>query len=335
MPELPIICAGVIAFGVLMYVLLDGFDLGVGILFPLARRERDREQMVASIAPVWDGNETWLVFGGSVLFAAFPDAYAIALPAFYIPLMAMLVALILRGVAFEFRAKAHTSRWLWDRAFAFGSLLAALCQGFVLGGLIEGVAMRDREFAGGPFDWLSPFSALTAVGVLSGYGLLGATWLVFKTEGSLQVHARRWSIVALALVILAMAAVSIATPLRHAAIAERWFGGINLLMLAPVPVATALLGFILWRALRRGWEGEPFILSVGLFLMGFLGLAISLWPNIVPPDLTIFAAAAPPSSQIFVLILVALTLPMVLAYTAYAYWVFRGKVRPGEGYGHD
>ena len=335
MIELPIICAGVIAFGVMMYVLLDGFDLGVGILFPLARRERDRDQMVAAIAPVWDGNETWLVLGGSILFAAFPDAYAIALPAFYIPLMAMLVALILRGVAFEFRAKAQTSRWLWDRAFAVGSTLAALCQGLVLGGLIEGVAMRNREFAGGPFDWLSPFSVMTAAGVVSGYVLLGGTWLVFKTEGSLQVRARRWSVIALVLVMLFMAAVSIATPMRHHAIAERWFGGINLLMLAPVPVATALLSFILWRALRRGWESEPFLLSVGLFLLGFLGLAISLWPNIVPPDLTIFAAAAPRSSQIFVLILVALTLPMVLAYTAYAYWVFRGKVRPEDGYGHD
>jgi cytochrome d ubiquinol oxidase subunit II len=333
--ELPIICAGVIAFGVLMYVLLDGFDLGVGMLFPLARDESERNRMIASIAPVWDGNETWIVFGGSVLFAAFPDAYAIALPAFYVPLMAMLVALILRGVAFEFRFKAQTSRWLWDRAFAFGSTLAALCQGFVLGGLIEGVAMRDREFVGGPFDWLSPFSAIAAAGVASGYVLLGATWLVLKTDGALQARTRRWSVTALVLVIACMAAVSIATPLRHPAIAERWFGGMNLLMLSPVPVATALLGFMLWRALRRGWEGEPFVLAIGLFLLGFLGLAISLWPNIVPPNLTIHAAAAPRSSLMFLLILVALTLPMVLAYTFYAYWVFRGKVRPEDGYGHD
>lgn len=330
--DLPVIAAGVIGFGIILYLLLDGFDLGVGILFPAARSEADRDWMIATIAPVWDGNETWLVLGGAVLFAAFPSAYAIALPAFYLPIMLLLFALIFRGVAFEFRAKAVTSKHLWTKAFCTGSVLAAFAQGLLLGGLIEGVTIVGGAFAGGAFDWLTPFSVTTGVAVICGHGLLGATWLVVKTGDELQADARRWSRHLLVLVVIFMAIVSIATPLMHPAIAERWFGGWNLLYLSPVPVTTALVSLALWVGLGRDWERPVFVLAAGLFLLGYLGLVISLWPAIVPPDLTIQAAAAPESSLVFVLTAVALTLPMVLGYTACAYWVFRGKTRPDGDY---
>ena len=330
--DLPIVAAGVIAFGIIMYVLLDGFDLGVGILFPAARSEADRDWMIATIAPVWDGNETWLILGGAVLFAAFPTAYAVALPAFYLPIMLLLFALIFRGVAFEFRAKAVTSKHIWTKAFCIGSLVAAFAQGLLLGGLIEGVTVVDRQFAGGPFDWLTPFSLLTGVAVVCGYGLLGATWIVAKTGDGLQAAARRWSRLLLMLVAGFMAMVSIATPLMHEEIAERWFDGWNLLFLSPVPLTAGAVSLALWIGLGRDWVRPVFWLAAGLFLLGYLGLVISLWPAIVPPALTIQSAAAPDSSLTFVLIAVAITLPMVLGYTAYAYWVFRGRSSPDGAY---
>ncbi len=330
--DLPIIAAGVIAFGIIMYVLLDGFDLGVGILFPAARGEADRDWMIATIAPVWDGNETWLILGGAVLFAAFPTAYAVALPAFYLPIMLLLFALIFRGVAFEFRAKAVTSKHIWTKAFCAGSVIAAFAQGLLLGGLIEGVTIVERQFAGGTFDWLTPFSLMTGIAVVCGYGLLGATWLVAKTGDGLQVDARRWSRWLLVSVAGFMGLVSIATPLMHESIAERWFADLHLLYLSPVPLTAGAVSLALWIGLGRDWVRPVFWLAAALFLLGYLGLVISLWPAIVPPALTIQAAAAPASSLTFVLIAVALTLPMVLGYTAYAYWVFRGKTAPDGGY---
>ena len=330
--DLPLVAAGVIAFGIIMYVLLDGFDLGVGILFPAARSEADRDWMIATIAPVWDGNETWLILGGAVLFAAFPTAYAVALPALYLPIMLLLFALIFRGVAFEFRAKAVTSKHIWTKAFCGGSLVAAFAQGLLLGGLIEGVTVADRQFAGGAFDWLTPFSVLTGVAVICGYGLLGATWLVAKTGDGLQADARRWSRILLVLVAGFMAVVSIATPLMHESIAERWFADWHLLYLSPVPLTAAAVSLALWIGLGRDWVRPVFFLAAALFLLGYLGLVISLWPAIVPPTLTIHSAAAPASSLIFVLTAVAITLPMVLGYTAYAYWVFRGKSSPDGAY---
>jgi len=330
--ELTLISAAVIVFGVVMYVILDGFDLGVGILFAVAPDTTARDTMINSIAPVWDGNETWLVLGGTVLFGAFPVAYAVALPAFYIPIMVLLFALIFRGVAFEFRHRADTSKRLWTTAFCAGSVIAALAQGALLGALISGTAVVDKQFAGGPFDWLTPLSAITALALVAGYALLGATWLVLKTEGPLQDWARRTARVLAVAVMAFMAIVSLVTPLTHEAIAERWFGGLHLAYLAPVPVVTAAVGFALWRGLRLGWERAPFMLAIALFLLGFLGLAISLWPHIVPPSLTVWDAAAPPSSQVFVLIGVAVTLPMILIYTWYAYHVFRGKASAAGGY---
>lgn len=335
MPDLPLLAAGVIVFGIVMYVILDGFDLGVGILAPFATDAAEQDLMITSIAPVWDGNETWLILGGAVLFGAFPLAYAAALPAFYLPLMIMLLALVFRGVAFEFRIKAQSSKRFWSGAFTAGSVVAAFAQGVILGGLVGGVTLVDGRFAGGALDWLSGFSLLCGLGVVAGYALLGATWLVAKTEGRLQADARIWATWSLLAVMAAMAAVSLATPLLHPAIFERWFGSVEQFIgLAPVPVATAAIALALWRLVRGQSEREPFWLAVALFLLGFCGLAISLWPYVVPYGLTLEQAAAPRSSLVFVLVTVALTLPMVLIYTGYAYWVFRGKVAAGGGYAH-
>lgn len=332
MMDLTLVLAGVIVFGVLMYVILDGFDLGVGILFPYMPDDAARDIAVASIAPVWDGNETWLILGGAVLFAAFPLAYAVVLPAFYVPIMLLLFALVFRGVSFEFRQKAGSSRRWWDRAFSTGSTLAAFSQGLLLGGLLEGVDVRGRSFAGQPFDWLTPFSMVVGFGVVAGYALLGATWLNMKTEGPQRIWARRAARRALLGSLLGLAVVSLYTPLKFPQIAERWFGEMHWLFLAPVPLATAVVAFSLWRELNSGSHYPPFFYAIALFTLGYLGINISLWPHIVPPSITIWDAAAPPASQRFLLIALGITLPMVLIYTGYAYWVFRGKVGRDSGY---
>jgi cytochrome d ubiquinol oxidase subunit II len=331
--DLALVSASVIALGVLVYIVLDGFDLGIGVLFAVAPNAAARATMMNSIAPVWDGNETWLILGGAVLFAAFPLAYAVALPALYIPLMLMLFALIFRGVSFELRFKAHNPR-PWDVAFAVGSTVAAFMQGAILGGLVQGIKVENNAFAGGPFDWLTALGIVAGVGVVAGYALLGACWLVLKTEGELQARARVWGRWLTAGVLVAMGVVSAITPLSHPQVAERWFGGWNFLYLTPVPVAALVVAYLLWRGLGRSWERAPFFLAMLLFLFGFAGIAISLWPYIVPYSLSIWAAAAPRASQVFTLIGVAVSLPMVAVYTIYAYRVFRGKVRAGEGYQH-
>lgn len=334
---LSLVLAGVLVFGIGAYVILDGFDLGVGILFPLMPDDATRDLSMASIAPIWDGNETWLILGGAVLFGAFPAAYALALPAFYVPLMLMLFALIFRGVAFEFRHKA-VSRRVWDIAFCGGSTVAAICQGLLLGGLLEGVKTKPGEtgvglqFAGGAFDWLTPFSIVTALGIVAGYALLGATWLNLKTFGPQRAWARRIAQPALLLVLVALAVVSIYTPLQFKFIAERWFGNGHWRYLLAVPIATAIVALCLHRALLKGHHYPPFFWSIALFILGYVGIGISLWPQIVPPSLTLFEAAAPLQSQHFMIVALALALPMVLIYTVYAYWVFRGKVQPGQGY---
>ena len=323
---LPVIWALVIAFAIALYVIMDGFDLGIGILFPFAPSHADRDTMMNSVAPVWDGNETWLVLGGAGLFAAFPLAYSVILSATYIPIIVMLLALVLRGVAFEFRFKAEKSRFLWDIAFAAGSTLAALAQGFVLGAFIDGIRVIDGRFVGGAFEWLTPFNGMTALGLVAGYALLGSTWLIWKTEGGLQRWSRQRARVLLLAVLFFVAVVSLWTPLSHEAIAARWFAWPNLLYLSPVPVVTGTLALLLWRGLGQERELAPFLLTIGLFLLSFLGLGISLWPYAVPPEMTIWDAAAQPESQIFMLVGVVLLIPLILAYTAYSYWVFRGKV---------
>lgn len=333
-PELTLIWAGILGFAVFMYVLMDGFDLGIGILFPLAPGESERDQMMDSVAPVWDGNETWLVLGGSGLFAAFPLAYGILLPALYLPLLLMLIALVFRGVAFEFRYKARTSRWIWNHAFFLGSLFATVAQGLVLGAFVQGLEVDGTRFVGGAFDWLSPFSLFCGLALVPGYGLLGACWLILKTEGSLQDWAYGAARMLLILVIAATAVVSLWTPFLNPAIGERWFSWPNIVLLSPVPLVTAALALALWRAIRRRRQVQPFLMAMGLFLLAYAGLAISLWPHVVPPTVTLWEAASPPATQIFLLVGIAVLIPITLAYTAYSYYVFRGKVRPGEGYHH-
>jgi cytochrome bd ubiquinol oxidase subunit II len=329
---LPVIWAALIGVAVAMYVVLDGFDLGIGILFPFTDSERQRDQMMASIAPFWDGNETWLVLGGAGLLVAFPGAYAVIMPAFYLPVIVMLLALVFRGVAFEFRSVAITSKPYWNVAFAAGSTLAALCQGVILAGLIRGIKVENGAFAGGAFDWATPFAALCGLAVLAGYALLGATWLVMKTEGPVAQRARHQARALVVAVVVFMVAVSLWTPLEFERIARRWFAVPNIFFLWPVPLVTALVAFTCWRALERGREATPFLAAIGLFLLGYLGLVISVFPYLVPPSLTIWQTAAVPASQIFMLIGTLLLLPMILGYVTFVYWIFRGKVREGESY---
>jgi cytochrome d ubiquinol oxidase subunit II len=328
---LTLIWAGIIGFAVFMYVLMDGFDLGVGIVFPFVPSDHDRDVMMNSVAPVWDFNETWLVLGGAGLFAAFPLAYAVLLPALYMPLLVMLLALIFRGVAFEFRFKAR-NKDLWDVAFFLGSVLATFAQGIVLGTFIQGFPVENRAYVGGMFDWATPFACMVGIGLLCGYGLLGTTWLVWRTEGALQDWMRtraRWFLVA---VLGFVALVSLWTPLEEARIAERWFSWPNMLLLSPVPVATAGAAFLLWRGLNKKAEVAPFVLSMTLFALSYLGLAISLWPHLIPPEITLWQAAAPPETQLFLLVGMMFLIPTILAYTAYCYWVFRGKVTAESHY---
>ena len=325
--DLPMIWGAIIATAIFFYILLDGFDLGVGILFPFAPSDKCRDRMMNSIAPFWDGNETWLVLGGGGLFAAFPLAYAILIPAFYVPIVAMLLGLILRGVAFEFRFKAEPkSRYVWDSVFHFGSLGAAFCQGMILGGFVQGVTVKGRNFSGGPFDWATGFSVMTGMAVVFGYALLGSTWLVMKTEDVTQAWARKVAIYVIGFVAIFMAWVSIAMPLMNVAVKNFWFSFPNFYYLSPIPLLTAALFLTLWLDLRRKKrECRPFLLSLGLFLMGYLGLSSSLYPWIVPFHYTLRDAAASSPSLSLMLVGTVPLLPIILAYTGYAYYVFRGK----------
>ncbi|MGE5524640.1 MAG: cytochrome d ubiquinol oxidase subunit II [Rhodospirillaceae bacterium] len=323
----------ILALSVFMYVLLDGFDLGVGILFPFAPDDDARELMIASVAPIWDGNETWLVMGGIGMFTAFPTAFAIIFPALYFPVLAMLLGLLFRGVAFEFRATARTSRKHWDRAFFWGSLIATFAQGCVLGKYVLGFDVaQGGQYRGTVWDWIHPFVLATGVGLIAGYVLLGATWLVMKTEGPVHEWSRRMARVALFGVLAFIGLVSIWTPLLHERIAERWFSWPNLAYLAPLPIATVLLAAALWRALERRRDTWPFFAAMGLFLACYLGLAISLFPYIVPHTLTLWEAAAPPRTQAFLLVGTLFLIPIIFMYTGWSYWVFRGKVRADTGY---
>lgn len=337
--DLPMIWAVLIAVAVFLYVALDGFDLGVGILFPFAKDSRERDHMQAAIAPVWDGNETWLVLGGGGLFAAFPKAYAALMPALYAPIILMLLALIFRGVAFEFRhhGRGAGKTW-WTIAFAGGSIAATIAQGFVLGGFIQGVALENGQFVGGAFDWLTPFSLLVAAALVAGYALLGAAWLVFKTQGELFERARAWVKQLALLTALAMGAVSLATLGVDPRVTERW--GLTMtsvdwgafLKMAPLPLAAGALCFLLWRGADQRRHLTPYLYAVGLFLIGYIGLAISLWPFIVPFAMTPADAAAADNALSLMLWGAAPMLPIILAYTAYVYWLFRAKVDDDGAY---
>jgi cytochrome bd ubiquinol oxidase subunit II len=328
--DLSIIWALIIGFGVIMYVLMDGFDLGLGILYPFAPDEAARDVMMNSVAPVWDGNETWLVLGGAGLLGAFPLVYSVFLPALYIGVFLMLAGLIFRGVAFEFRFKSRRNRRWWNRAFCWGSAVAAFAQGAVVGAYIQGFAVEDFVYVGGALDWLTPFTVMTGLGLMAGYALLGATWLILKSEGHVQAWAYRITPILLAAVLAVFMAVSLWTPFVNPDVWARWFANIQLIWILP---ALALgCAFVIYRSVQRRSEGLPFVATLGLFIFTYLGLVVSKWPVIVPPDYTIWDAASAPESQLFLLIGVLFVIPIVLAYTAWTYWVFRGKVKVGEGY---
>lgn len=331
--DLPLLWAIIIGFGLMMYVIMDGFDLGIGILSPFVPDRADRDTMVNTVAPVWDGNETWLVLGGAALLAAFPLAYAVILSALYLPLVLMLAGLIWRGVAFEFRFKADEGhKAFWDKAFAWGSYIATFFQGVALGAFINGFRVEKGAYAGGLFDWLTPFSLFTGVGLLVAYALLGATWLVMKTEGTLQQRMRRLARPVTVALFVIIGIVSLWTPYAHPEVAARWFSLPNLYFFLPVPLLVLLATALILRSLSRDSHAAPFLLTLLLLFLGYTGLGISLWPNIIPPGISIWDAASPPESLGFTLVGALFIIPFILAYTAWSYYVFRGKVRVGEGY---
>ncbi|QQM32184.1 cytochrome d ubiquinol oxidase subunit II [Martelella lutilitoris] len=329
--DLATIWAAIIAFAVLAYVVMDGFDLGTGILMPFFRKRDERDLLTTTVAPVWDGNETWLVLGGGGLMAAFPVVYATVLPALYMPVILMLLSLIFRGVALEFRWRSEIRRG-WDTGFFAGSLVAAFMQGIALGALVQGIRIEDGQYAGGWWDWLTPFSLVTGIALVIGYALLGATWLNLKTEGPVQARARRLAAPTTIAMIAAIAIVSLWTPFINRVYFERWFGWPTAFFSALVPLAVIACAFWLWIGLDRKKHLQPFLAALGLFVLSYAGLGISFYPYMVPGALTIEEAAAPESSLRFLLVGALVLIPIILAYTAYAYWVFRGKVDLSEGY---
>jgi cytochrome d ubiquinol oxidase subunit II len=329
--DLTVVWAFLIAFGIAAYVVMDGFDLGIGILFPLFRVGKERDQAMNAIAPVWDGNETWLVLGGAGLLAAFPLAYAIILPALYAPLIAMLLGLIFRGVAFEFRWRDSGHRRWWDAGFFGGSLLATFMQGVTLGALLQGITVVGRSYSGAWWEWLSPFSLLTGASLVVGYALLGSTWLIWKTRGELHKDARRIARVATPALLVAIGAVSLATPFVERKYFERWFDFPGLLVTVPMPLLVFITAVLLWWSLSHRRDWLPFVATLALFLETMAGLAISIWPDVIPGRVSIWDAAAPHTSQLFLLVGALVLIPLILGYTAWSYWVFRGKVDE-EGY---
>lgn len=332
--DLTLIWVGLIGFGVFMYVLMDGFDLGVGILFPFAPDEESRDLMMNSVAPVWDGNETWLILGGAGLLAAFPMIYSVFLPALYIGVFLLLAGLIFRGIAFEFRFKATADgkKW-WNLAFCGGSTVASFAQGAVIGAYVQGFTVVDGRYVGGAFDWLTPFTVMTGLGVVAGYALLGVTWTIMKTEGRTQDWAFKLAPLLLMIVVAFFAIVSIWTPLTNARVMSRWFDHVNWLWVFPA-ITIGFAGWVYYKLIKHA-EIAPFIGSMILFSMFYCGILISMWPLAVPPDYTFWDAASDPGSQLFLLIGFLFLIPIVLGYTAWTYWVFRGKVTARAGYaGH-
>ncbi|WP_210262652.1 cytochrome d ubiquinol oxidase subunit II [Bradyrhizobium brasilense] len=322
----------ILAAAVFFYVLLDGFDLGVGMLYGLAGDKHSRNTIMNSIAPIWDGNETWLVLGGLGLLAAFPKAFAVIIPAVYFPILVMLLGLVFRGVAFEFRVRNAENKMVWDRAFCYGSAIATFAQGVVLGAFVQGFPVQNGQFAGTSFTFLTPFSVLTGVALMFGYGLLGAGWLILKTEGDVQAAARRSGRVCLIGVVSAIAIVSVWTPIMSPAVAARWFSLPNFVLFLPVPVLSGVVALWTWRSLNSKAEAAPFFSAIGLFVLTYIGMAVSLYPMIVPYQLTLWEAASSPRSQAFLLVGTLFLLPVILTYSSWSYWVFRGKVKAEVGY---
>lgn len=318
--------ATIISLIIMTYVLLDGFDLGIGILFPWIKQSEFRDIMMSTVVPVWDGNETWLVFGAAALYAAFPIAYGILLPTLYMPIMILLIALIFRGVAFEFRFKAHKSQFIWDIAFAAGSILAAFIQGIILGTFVKGYGTH-LPLSHSAYHWFTPFTIFTGVAVVCGYALLGATWLIIKTDGILQEKMYRAAKVLLPLVAFFLVSVSIWTPIVEPQVMQRWFSLPNFYYLSPLPILTVLFVFYNFYCLQKKKERLPFILTIGLFVFSYIGFCISAWPYIIPHVLPVWETAAAPSTLKFILVGAAIILPILFIYTLYSYHVFRGKVK--------
>lgn len=329
---LPVILALLLGFAVALYVVLDGFDLGIGILFPFFKKEEERDQIMNSVAPFWDGNETWLVLGGISLWAGFPKAFAVIMPAVYIPVIILLLALIFRGVAFEFRWVAKPHHRKWDISFAGGSIAASFAQGLILGAVLQEIKVEGNQFAGSSLDWLTPFSLMCGVAVVIGYALLGAAWLMMKTVEGVEQRARRMGVPLLAGLLVFIVIVSIWTPLLIPRIAERWFSTPNIFFLTQIPIATMLAAWLCWYGIRNNHAIMPFASAVALFLLAYLGLVVSNIPYIVPPVMTIWEGAAHPASQVFYLIGASILMPMILLYTVVVFWLFRGRIKPGEGY---
>lgn len=330
MIDLSLIWVVIIAVGVLIYVVLDGFDLGIGVLFPLVKDRQERDVMMNTVAPVWDGNETWMVLGGAGLFAAFPLVYSTVLSALYMPIILMVISLIFRGVAFEFRFKANRTKHLWDQAFIWGSILASFFQGMILGAYIQGIETTNGIYTGGGLDWLTPFSIFTGLSVVVLYATLGCGWLIFKTDARVQDHMFSFMPKLIIALLVIFVAVSIYTPMVHADIANRWFSLPQLYYFSPVPILVVVFTILALLACKRRQEFAPFIYTLALVVLAYTGFLISLWPNIIPPSVTIWQAAAPHSSQLFALIGALVLMPIILFYTALSYWVFRDKVRVGD-----
>lgn len=328
--DLPVLWAFIVGLGVFLYVMLDGFDLGIGLLFPFFDAERERQVMLNTVAPVWDGNETFLVLGGAVLYGAFPVAYATLLPANYLPLILMVIGLIFRGAAFELRAKATRTQNLWDLAFIGGSMLATFCQGVVLGSLLQGTTIVDGAFAGDPFGWLSPFSVFCGFCLLITYATLGCGWIIWKTEGALQGKAYFLMKPLCLLLLGAIFLVSAWTVIGLPSVAERWFSGAHLIAFSPVPILVLACAIGIVRAVNRRRDVQPFVLTLAILFLGYSGLVISMWPNLVPPSLSIWDASSPPESQWFILVGTVIVLPIILVYNFMQYRVFHGKVREGD-----
>ncbi|AYJ86166.1 cytochrome d ubiquinol oxidase subunit II [Sphingomonas paeninsulae] len=333
--DLTVIWAGIIAFAVAMYVVMDGFDLGIGILFPRFRVGSERDMAMNAIAPVWDGNETWLVLGGGGLMAAFPLAYAIVLPALYAPLIAMLLGLIFRGVAFEFRWRDPNHRKAWDAAFCIGSSVATFAQGITLGALLQGIAVNGRSYGGGWWDWLTPFSLLCGFSLLVGYALLGACWLIWRTEGPVHDDARRFAKWLTPAMVVALGLVSLATPFLDGQYYVRWLSSPGLFVAIPMPILVGVAAIMLWRTVHKGKDHSPFLWALAIFGLSMAGLAVSIWPDVIPGRVTIWEAASPPVSQLFMLVGAGVMVPLILAYTGWSYWVFRGKVGEDGYHAHD
>jgi cytochrome d ubiquinol oxidase subunit II len=330
--DIALIWYGIIGLAVLIYVILDGFDLGIGILFPFAASESERDMMMNSIAPVWDGNETWLVLGGGGLFAVFPLAYSVVMPAFYAPLIIMLLGLVLRGVSFEYRFKTKRGKFLWDSAFFIGSLSATVTQGIMLGTLLQGIDVEGRAYDGGWFDWFTPFTLFCGLATTCAYTLLGGCWLNMKLPEDLALRyyglTKRWGLGLVACIVI----VSVWMPLTNEIIFERWFSFPHSLLYLSVPITAAVLIWQLFKALLNHKALRAYLFGVGLFLISAVGFGLSTFPYIIPFSVTYTDAAAPDSSLTFLLVGTVVLLPTIIGYSAYAYWVFRGRLKPGEGY---